>query len=168
MRKHKRVVREKQSRDVDNGIGELKASLVHVRAPLGICSWSPSLLWSRPWSHHYGSHQVDEDLAIKAMLTTSCTGHLDVIFAMDLPRKKGSPRPPNTVAIASPYQTRRSMTSRRVTRTPMRRHTKIIVVVHSRTKHKLATPFSLTLPRPKLALALSKFVLKPLNVITRH
>ena len=90
MRKHKRVVREKQSRDVDSGIGELKASLVHVRAPPGICSWSPSLLWSRAWSHHYGSHQVDEDLAIKAMLTTSCTSYLDSIFTIwSFPWRRG-------------------------------------------------------------------------------
>jgi len=39
---------------------------------------------------------------------------------------------------------------------------------YSRTKHKAATPCSLTLSRPNLTLTLSKLVLKPLDMITKH
>ena len=60
------------------------------------------------------------------------------------------------------------MTRRRATKTPRGQYTKIKMVIHSRTKHKEATPCSLTLSRPNLALTLSKHVLKPLNVITKH
>jgi len=35
--------------------------------------------------------QVDEDIVIKAMPTTSCTGHLDVVFTTELPTKERSP-----------------------------------------------------------------------------
>jgi hypothetical protein len=51
--------------------------------------------------------------------------------------------------------------------TPRGQHTKITVVVYSRTKHKVATPCSLTFPWSSLALTLIKHVLKVLDVITK-
>jgi hypothetical protein len=42
------------------------------------------------------------------------------------------------------------------------------MVDHSRTIHKEATPCSLTLSRPNLALTLSKHVLKPMDLINLH
>jgi hypothetical protein len=77
---------------------------------------------------------------------------------MELPTKERSPRPPQKAVIAAPHQARGLMTCRRVAKTSRGRHNKITVVVHSRTMHKAATPYSPTLSRLNLALTLKACV----------
>jgi hypothetical protein len=99
---------------------------------------------------------------------TKSPGHLDAAFTMELPMKEGSPCPPHKAIVATSHQAGRSKTWRRTIKTPSGWHTKITAVVHSRTMHKAATPYSLTLSWPNLALTLLNLVLKPMDMITKH
>ena len=75
--------------------------------------------------------------------------------------KVGSPRSPNIVVVAIPYQAGELMTCRRNRHTKIilrDRHTKITMVVHSGTEHKAATLFSLALSGLSLALTVSNKV----------
>ena len=70
------------------------------------------------------------------MLTTSCTGHLVVVFTMELPTKEGSSHHPSTVIIATPHEVGGSMTCRfisafNVYRIPRSEIGMNLVVLHS-------------------------------------
>ena len=68
----------------------------------------------------------------------------------------GSPRPPHKIVHTAPHQVGGSLTCRRVTKTPRMPAHRDLLVVHSRTTHKAATPCSLTHLRANLVLTLSK------------
>jgi hypothetical protein len=157
--------RRMQTRHVDffRGIGGLKPSLVHVGAP----------------SRYAPDHQVfsgqEVGLAVKAMLTSFCTGHLDVVFTTKLPMKDGSRRrfhygasheggissSPYKIVDAAPHQARGSKTCRWVTKTPSGRHRLYRWFTAEPSTRYLHLAF-LSISWSNLALTLLKFVLKPM------
>jgi hypothetical protein len=62
------------------------------------------------------------------------SGHLDAISTNELLHEgRGSPYPPHKTLVAAPQQAGASMTCQRGTKTLRGQHTKIQLVVHSRT-----------------------------------
>lgn len=127
----KEWVRRMQTQHVDffRGIGGLKPPLFHVGAP------------SRYARDHQVSSSQELGLAIKAMLTTFCTGHLMLFPLWSFPwrmdhlipctrchfhygasHEGGISSSPYKIVDATPHQARGSKTYRWVTKTPSARH----------------------------------------------